>query len=243
MALPLLFARAALAVPFFPTQTAYSVDGGPVGVVTGDVDAQSEVDLVSANEAGEDGPSLSFLLNHGDGSFAPEERLDLSAGRYILHALASADFNGDGVADLAVAVDDISVFPSRTTVLIYRNDGVGQYLDPVAYALGGFFPQFIRAADVNGDGVLDLVVCHSRSDTGQGVVSVLLGQGTSAAPTGSFALASETSVGTSPTTVAIADVDGDGHADLLVGDPDEGAVFVLYGNAGPGLIDPPLKLV
>lgn len=230
------------AAPLFPKVSDYSVDGGPVSVAVADMDAQNQTDLITANDAGEDGPSLSFLFNTGDGRFGAEERFNLDASRYILHAIAAGDFNGDGAGDVAVAVDDLGTFPSRTTILVYRNDGAGELLQPTSYALSGFFPRCLRAGDVNGDGALDLVACHSRTEGGGGIVSVLLGQSVGGKPTGTFAAALEVSVGTSPSVATIGDADGDSRADLIIGDADEGAVFVLYGNNTPGLFDAPVRV-
>jgi len=238
----LLWAAVAVAAPLLGQPGRYPVDGAPVGVVAAEVDQQNGVDLVTANEAGEDGPSLSFLLNQGDGSFAPEQRLNLDAGRYILHAIAAGDFNGDGADDIAVAVDDITVFPIRATVLVYRNDGSGQYLAPDVYPLTGLFPQCLAAGDVNGDGILDLVVGASAVEAGDGMLTILKGQETDGVANGFFASASSFDVGTSPTTLAIGDADGDGHADVLVGDPDERAVYVFYGTGTESLLGAPVAL-
>jgi len=229
-------ASSAWSAPLLGQPGTYQVDGAPVGVVATDVDMENGVDLVTANEAGQDGPSLSFLLNQGDGSFAPEERLNLDGGHYILHGIAAGDFNGDGAGDIALAVDDITIFPIRATVLIYLSDGGGQYLSPQAYPLEGLFPQALAVGDVNGDGVLDLVVADSTVDSGAGTLFVLLGQSSGGTPNGQFTRAGSFPVGSSPTTLAIGDADGDGDADVLVGDPDERSVFVLYGTGTASLL-------
>jgi len=232
----LLGGRPAGATGLLGSPGTFGVDGAPVGVVAADVDLQNGVDLITANEAGEDGPSLSFLLNRGDGSFDPEQRLNLDGTQYILHAIAAGDFNGDGAGDIAVAVDDITVFPVRAAVLVYLNDGFGQFLNPDTYPLLGLFPQCLQAGDVTGDGVADLVVCHSVVGSGTGVLSVLAG-----AASGKFNLMPAISVGTNPTSVAVAKLDADSQPDLVVGDSDEGKVFVLYGD-GTGHLQPPAVL-
>src|SRR5262249_16385128 len=158
-------AAPALAMPRFGRPGTYAVDGSPIGVRVGALQSAVAHDLLTANEAGEDGPSLSFLLNRGSGSFFPEQRMGLSAAKYILHAVAAGDFDADGRTDIALAVDDISAFPVRGAVLVMRNNGNG-FADPVTYPLTGFFPQCIEAVDVTGDGALDLVVCHSQAVAG-----------------------------------------------------------------------------
>jgi FG-GAP-like repeat len=239
----LLVARSVTAASILGAPSLHPVDGGPVGIATADVNALSVHDVITLNEAGDDGPSMSFLLNpNGDADFAPEERLNLDATHFIVHAVATGDFNGDGAGDVAVAVDDITVFPIRATVLVYLNDGSGQYLDAQVYPLNGLFPQCLKAGDVNADGVLDLVVCYSADDSGGGMISVLTGQQTGGVGTGLFAEPVTVDVGTSPTTVAVADVDQDQHVDLVVGDPDDGTVLILYGNGASSLFNAPVKL-
>jgi len=236
-----LLSQPTWAAPRFGAPSTYQVDGSPVRVVPTDVDKQTGLDLVTGNDSG---PSLSIMLNRGLGSFFPEIRKGLSASRFILHDIDAGDFNGDGAGDLAVAVDDITVFPIRTNVLVYLNlnDGSGQFAAPQQYPLNGLFPQCVQAGDVTGDGVLDLVVCHSTLDTGSGVITVLKGQGTASAPTGLFDSGVDFAVGSGPANAAIADVDRDGHPDVVVGDPNEKKVYMLYGNGGAGLLNPAVSL-
>ena len=110
-------------------------------------------------------------------------------------AVFSADVDGDGDNDLAVAnltSNDVSVS---------RNNGHGTFtgmLDTVNYGVGGF-PTSVFIADVDGDGDNDLAVANMRSNT----VSVLSNNGDGTfAPKVDFA-----DVGGS---LFIADLDGDG---------------------------------
>src|SRR4029453_3791564 len=185
------------AAPRFGRPGTFAVDGSPVGVRAAVIDAQVGRDLLTANEAGAEGPSLSFLYNRGLGSFFPEQRMGLSPADFILQAVAAGDFDADGRDDFAVAVDDISAFPVRAAVLVFLNNGnafrqtvsslpgragVLVFLNngngsrqPVRYMLSGLLPQCLEAVDVTGDGALDLVVCHGRSVGGnvEGLVPVL----------------------------------------------------------------------
>src|SRR5439155_1263538 len=98
------------------------------------------------------------------------------------------------------------------------------------FASGGLDPSSVAVGDFNGDGVPDLAVANSRSDT----VSVLLGGGdrTFQAPL-TFA------VGRNPVFVVVGDFNGDGVPDLAVAN--EGAVSVLLGN-GDGTFQAALSL-
>src|SRR5262249_42660599 len=87
----------------------------------------------------------------------------------------------------------------------------------------------IAAADVNGDGFLDIVESNFYStDTRPqppSTVSVLLGNGD-----GSFQLPQEFAVGAGPQALAVADGNGDGRVDLLVAKYYDDTVSVLIGN-------------
>src|SRR5262249_6772094 len=91
--------------------------------------------------------------------------------------LTSADFNGDGVPDLATA----NPFNNNVSVLLGRGDGT--FSSPTKYATGLGAWEII-AADFNGDGRLDLATANSFGVT----VSVLLsrGDGTFSPPVQSF---------------------------------------------------------
>ena len=92
------------------------------------------------------------------------------------------------------------------------------FANPVLYGSGGDQAESVAVADVNGDGKSDLVVanfCASGSSTcsgSEGSVGVLLGIGD-----GTFQTAVVyDSGGASVTSVAVADVNGDGHPDVIV---------------------------
>lgn len=230
------------AMPRYGRPGTYAVDGSPIGVRAGAIDTQTGRDLLTANEAGAEGPSLSFLYNRGLGSFFPEQRMGLSSVDYTLRAVAAGDFNADGRDDFAVAVDDSAMLPVRATVLVFLNRGNG-FMEPVPYMLTGLFPLCLEAVDATGDGALDLIVCHSRSVGGgsvEGVVTVLGGQRTGDTPNGAFQQIFSGVVGTGPAAASSGDLDGDGRGDLLV--VDSARVLILYGNSGPSRFDSPAEL-
>src|SRR5437868_6363139 len=117
---------------------------------------------------------------------------------------------------------------------------------PVVYPTGADDAHSIAVADVNGDGKLDLVVANNCSNgncfssAAVGSVSVLLGNGD-----GTFQAAVVfDSGGSGATSVAVADVNGDGKPDLLVANfcvttsnCANGTVSVLLGN-GDGTFRP-----
>ena len=221
----------------------YQIDSSPLRVVAGDIDAKNGLDLVTGNDTGENGPSLSILLNTGQGKFQPEVRKNLDASQDLLQAVAVGDFNRDGATEIAVATDDLTVFPTQTVVSVFRNSGNGQLLAADRYPLHGFFPESLEAADVTNDGILDLVVCHSTTDSGEGLLSVLTGRASGGTPNGSFDSGIDFKVGTTPATIAVGDVDGDGLIDVVVADSAERRVFLLYGTGNAALFAPPIGLL
>ncbi len=224
------------AAPLFGRPATYEVDGAPLGVGALDFNGEQGLDIATANGTGADGPSFSFLVNRGEGSFFPETRTNVNG--FSFQTAVMADFNVDGRGDIAVAADDIA-FPVRGVVLVFLNQGDGQFAEPLEYRLPGIFPRCLEAAHVDGDSSLDLVACHSTSTGGmsEGRITVLLGVLAQGTPTGTFRIAFSEVVGTEPASAAIGLIDSDDLVDIAVGDPIESTVSVLFGNAG-GFEDP-----
>jgi len=161
-------------------------------------------------------------------SFAPA--VPYGSGGNGPNAVVVADVNADGIPDLVVAnwCTDSTCVASSVGVLLGKGDGTFQ--PAVAYGSGGLYADSVAVADVNGDGNADIVVgtcgfpkvlnCVASG----GKAGVLLGNGD-----GTFQPAvSYTLGGFGATSVAVADVNGDGKPDLLVATGS--AVGVLLGN-------------
>ena len=146
-----------------------------------------------------------------------------------VRAMAVADFNHDGRADLAV----VALNPAGVTLLLSQPDGS---LRASQRADAGSQPLALALADVSGDGQPDLVV----ADAGQGTVRVLLGRSD-----GSLIATSPWAVGCSAAAVATV-MAGDRRVDLIVLCQEMGAGARLLRNsgsrAGAPLFDLPLPL-
>src|SRR5215469_6866739 len=109
------------------------------------------------------------------------------------NAVAAADLNGDGKADLVTA----NYYGNSVSVLL--GNGNGTFKPQQSFAAGAQ-PFGVTVADVNGDNSPDVIVTNSAGAT----VSVLLGNGD-----GTFQAQRTFSVGSGPANVVAADVNGD----------------------------------
>jgi hypothetical protein len=139
---------------------------------------------------------------------------------------AVADLNGDGKTDVAVL--DIST--NSVDVLFYR--GKNSFYPP-AEIPAGQYPVQVLAASLHKAGPGPDLVVVNESDSS---VSVFLNAGY-----GTFH-GSGIVVGTYPTAATVADMDGDGHLDILVYDGAQEAIYWLK-NRGDGTFVDPVALV
>ncbi|MFJ9769123.1 FG-GAP-like repeat-containing protein [Streptomyces erythrochromogenes] len=136
--------------------------------------------------------------------------------------VAVGDFDEDGKPDLATSN------ANSNNVAVVLGNGDGTFGAAAQFGLnGGTGPQGIAAADLNGDGHLDLVTSNASA----GTLSVLPGDGN-----GGFGPASNVSAGTTlPSRLRLADVNADGKQDaVLVAPGTPGRLAVLLGDGAGG---------
>ncbi|MFK0175185.1 FG-GAP-like repeat-containing protein [Streptomyces xanthochromogenes] len=196
-----------------------------------DVNGDGHMDVISQDSRGN--VALVWL---GDGSGA------LGAGATVqLNPTAGCDTTGDNPCvvrfptDVAVGDFDEDGKPDLATSNANTNNvsallgsGNGTFGAATQFGLGaGTGPQGIAAADLNGDGHLDLVTSNSSS----GTLSVLLGDGH-----GGFGTASSVPAGvTLPSKLKLVDVNEDGRLDAVIVAPGSpGRLAVLLGDGAGG---------
>jgi hypothetical protein len=223
--------------PLFLPVVTYDPGGQSFSVAVADVNGDGNPDLLVTNAGFVEG-SIGVLLGRGDGTFRPVVTYD--SGGSLAYSVAVADVNGDGKPDLLVAncgpigINTCGFGNGVMGVLLGNGDGTFQPV--VTYASGGIGAVSVAVADVNGDGKPDLLVaneCGTSSNCLPGSVGLLLGNGD-----GTFQAATAFEVGSAIDSIAVADVNGDGKQDLLVGGGGENNnVGVLLGN-GDGTFQP-----
>jgi hypothetical protein len=158
-------------------------------------------------------------------------------GNDASEAVAVADVNGDGKPDLIVASQSCgSCGHGVVSVLLGNGDGTFQPF--VQYDPGGYYAAAVAVADLNHDGKPDLVVTNyygeCQSEGCNGTAAVLLGNGD-----GTFqpAVLYNLPAG-NPDAIGVADLNGDGKLDVVVGFWSVG-LAVLIGN-GDGTLQSPV---
>jgi hypothetical protein len=165
----------------------------PSSMVVGDVNRDGRPDLVikSISFLDSDAYQLGVLLGNGDGTFQGPILAPAQPGGS--GDLALGDFNNDGRMDAAVA-DQLGASTGDLSVFFGNGDGTFQPNLRLDLLTGGNDPEGVAAADLNGDGLVDLVAANSSSST----VGVLVNTSTAPAP----AATTTTTLGTSaPTAV------------------------------------------
>ena len=185
------------------------------GINLADITNDGITDIVIGGGTSNNGEII-VLIGNGDGTFqSPIISTVTHAGSnggtpYLNAVMGIGDINGDGAADLIIAD------PTSATLYLLSGDNKGHFAigNTITFYFTGESDTYLF--DLNGDGHLDVVVNNLLG--AQTIVWLGNGDGTL-----------QPGVRYTSYAVAFADLDGDGHPDL-VGEIYPGQVQVLKGN-------------
>jgi len=145
----------------FPAPTTFATGcatcaASTMSVATGDLNGDGKLDVVTVDY----GSNLNVMLGKGDGTFQTPIALNIALTNIFYEAITVGDFNGDHLLDVAVWA--INATTGNMEVHIFLGNGTGSLTYSATYSApnSNTFapgPNSIVAADVNGDGKLDLV--------------------------------------------------------------------------------------
>ncbi|HVW15158.1 MAG TPA: FG-GAP-like repeat-containing protein [Mucilaginibacter sp.] len=204
----------------------------PRELTTADIDNDGKPDIIVANQGAS---SISVFRNtsvNGTISFAPKVDLatplnSVATANSWPESVAVGDLNGDGKLDIAVANNDspgyLSVFTNNSTLANLA------FLPRQDFSTGNN-PYSISIGDLNGDGKPDIAVSNQVDNTISVLINSSNGNTIALNPHIDYA------TGNYPRSSNIADENGDGKPDLIVGNNNENTVSILLNNLTTALL-------
>lgn len=221
-------------------QTVQTYNAGisyPAFMIAADLNGDKNPDVVLTGGGGQ----LAVLLNGGDGTF--QSAVVYSTGGLYATPLVVSDINADGKPDLLVSNAQFCAGhpPSDDGcigILLGNDDGTFQPV--VTYDSGGIGASSLNVADFDGDGKLDVAVANQCNvfscSSGTATAEVLFGNGD-----GTFRQTLIYGTDFEAIRVVVADLNGDGLPDLIIGNAGQGSgsVSVLLNGGTANDTKPP----
>ncbi|HTC64611.1 MAG TPA: VCBS repeat-containing protein [Candidatus Saccharimonadales bacterium] len=189
-------------------------------ILSGDLNKDGNADVVSINSNSIQS-SVTVFLGNGDGTFQAGADYGLPGAN--AHYAVLDDLNGDGILDLLVSSDS----PTFAFSIFFGN-GDGTFQPPRIFTPPNpnlNFNQAFITADVNGDGIKDIVTAQGQ---------VFLGKGDGVSFTGisqPTIFPGSSSTNNLVRSIVAADFNHDGKMDLAT---DNGSVIRIYVGQGDG---------
>ena len=193
----------------FAPEVEYFVPGPPLSLSVADFNVDGHLDIVAGIVGGQTTGPLVTLEGDGSGKFgAPIFRpADTIIGSYATTTVVAGDLNGDGIPDLVV-IDMGGVLPGAHSYL-GRGDGTFKHASYFAQDDGGFyFVSNLALGDMDEDGCVDAV-------TTEALALVRVFKGTCDGNFVGFPNVNTVGSGDAGVALALADMDGDGHLDVV----------------------------
>jgi hypothetical protein len=188
----------------------------PQWAAVADLNGDGKPDLIGACN-NSDIYWLHLWTNNGAGGFAPAPVPYLSSA-HGFDCVVATDVNGDGRPDLILAMEQLS----GGGVAVLTNNGSGGFAVSCFYSMPSS-PIELTAADVDGDGQVDIVTANGVSLS---TLYVLTNSGA-----GVFGSNATLNVSTGPYSLAAADVNGDGRVDVISGSWNSPGGMNVFTNA------------
>ncbi len=168
--------------------------------------------------------SVSILLGNGNGTFRPQQRVVVGVAP---RGIAVLDVDGDGDTDI------VNTNSSSNNLSLLLNNGSGVFGAPSFFDGGGGSEWALAAADMNNDGILDLVVGTQSTVVANRRVLVNLGNGA-----GGFVFHSSQLSDGNVWMLNTGDLSGDGSEDVALANSSTNRGTILL-NDGAGNLGPP----
>jgi len=192
----------------FAPEVGYFLPGLPLCLDVADLNADGHLDIVAGIVGGQAAGPLVTLLGDGTGKFGdPITRaVDAITGSYATTTVIAKDLNGDGIPDLVV-VDMGDVVPGAHSYL-GRGDGTFKHASYFFETFDFIFVSNVALGDLDEDGCVDAV-------TTEALALVRIFKGTCDGSFAGFPNVNTVGAGDAGVAIALADMDGDGHLDVV----------------------------